>query len=121
QDRAHEGEERDREQKIVRDDAEELKGEIAEKVRHDHPKLDADEGEEQAGRREAERGRIARHHEEDHGPEHQGRHVLADEGHCSGFSYLNSMSRRCSSAAMRLISSEIPCSAIRAKPSGSMS
>ena len=93
EDRAHEGEERDREQQVVRDDAEQLVGEIAEEVGTDQPKLDADEAEEQAGRRERECRRIADQHEQDHAPEHQGRHVLPNEiNHCSGFSYSNSQS-----------------------------
>src|SRR5205085_10482122 len=41
--------------------------------------------------------------------------------HCSGFSYLKSASMTCSSAAMRLMISETPCSAIRPKPIGMMS
>ncbi len=64
EDRAHEGEERDRQQQVVRDDAVELVGEVAEKVRPDQPELDADEAEEQAGRRERERRRIADQHEQ---------------------------------------------------------
>ena len=47
--------------------------------------------------------------------------LCADPTHCSGFSYLNSMSMTCSSAAMRLMISETPCSAIRQKPTGSSS
>jgi hypothetical protein len=50
EDRAHEGEERDRQQQIVRDDAVELVGEVAEEVRPDQPELDAEEAEEEAGR-----------------------------------------------------------------------
>ena len=86
EDRAHEGEERDRQQQVVREDAEELVGEVAEKVRRDQPELDADEAEEQAGRRQREGRRIADQHEHDHAAEHQRRHVVADEAHCSGFS-----------------------------------
>ena len=77
--------------------------------------------EEQSGRRERKRRRIADQHEQDHAAEHQGRHVVSDEAHCSGFSYLNSTSMTCSSAAMRLMISEMPCSAISAKPTGSIS
>ena len=90
QNRAHECEERDGEQQVVGDDAEQLVGEIAEKVGPDEPQLDADEAEEEAGCRQRECGRKADQHEEDHAAEHQGRHVLADEmNHCSGFSYSN--------------------------------
>ena len=86
----------------------------------DQPELDADEAEEQAGRGERERRRIADQHEQDHAPEHQGRHVVPNEcDHCSGFSYLKSISITCSRAAMRLMISEMPCSAISAKPTGS--
>ena len=76
QDRAHEGEERDRQQQVVRDDAEQLVGQVAEKVGADQAELDADEAEEQAGRRQRERRRIADQHEQDHAPEHQGRDVV---------------------------------------------
>ena len=77
EDRAHEGEERDRQQQVVGDDAEQLIGEVAEEVGRDQPELDADEAEEQAGRRQRERRRIADQHEEDHAAEHQRRHVVA--------------------------------------------
>ena len=70
-------EERDRQQQIVRDDAVELVGQVAEEVGADEAELDADEAEEQADRGERERGRIADQHEQDHAPEHQGRHVVA--------------------------------------------
>ncbi len=121
EDRAHEREERDRQQELVRDDAVELVGQVAEEVRANETELDADEAEEQAGRGQRERRRIADQHEQDHAPEHQRRHVVAHEGdHCSGFSYLKSASITCSSAAMRLMISEIPCSAIKKKPTGSI-
>jgi hypothetical protein len=48
---AHEGEKRDREREVVGDDAEQLIGEIAEEVGTDETEFDADETEEQAGRR----------------------------------------------------------------------
>ena len=80
QDRAHEGEERDRQQQVVRDDAEQLIGEVAEEVRRDQTQLDPDEAEEQAREGKREGGRITDRHEDDHAPEHQGRHVVANEG-----------------------------------------
>ena len=120
-DRAHEGEEGNSEQEIVRDDAEQLVSEVAEKVGLDKPEFDADKSEEQAGRRQRECRRIADQHEPDHPREHQGGHVVADEVHCSGFSYLNSASIRSSSAAMRFMISETPWSAIRPKPTGRIS
>ena len=61
-------------------------GEVAEEVRPDHPEFDADEAEEQAGRGEREGRRIADQHEQDHAAEHQRRHVVPHEAHCSGFS-----------------------------------
>src|SRR5262249_7739554 len=96
-------------------------GEVAEKVRLDQAELDAEEAEEQAGRGERECRRIADQHEQDHAAEHQRRHVVADDIHCCGRSYLNSTSITCSSAAMRLMISEMPCSAISPKPIGSTS
>ena len=66
---------------------EHLVDEIAEKVRLDQAKLDADEAEEQSDGGERERRRIAEQHENDQPREHQGRHVAAYEfDHCSGFS-----------------------------------
>src|SRR6185295_479253 len=100
------------------DDAEQLIGQVAEKVRRDQPQFDPDEAEEQAGCRKRERRRIADQHEQDHAAEHQRRHIVADKAHWSGFSYLNSMSMTCSRAATRLMISEMPCSAISAKPTG---
>ena len=76
EDRAHEGEERDRQQQIVGDDAEQLVGQVAEKVGADQAELDADEAEEQAGGGQRERRRIADQHEQDHAAEHQGRHIV---------------------------------------------
>jgi hypothetical protein len=87
QDRAHEGEERDREQQVVGDDAVKLVGEVAEKVGADQAVLDAEKGEEQADRRERESRRIADQHEHDQPREHERRHVVAHEmDHCRGFS-----------------------------------
>src|SRR5262249_5444984 len=90
EDGAHEGEERNREQKIVGDDTEHLIGEIAEEVEANETELDDYETEEHAGSRERKCRRITDQHEKHHAPEHQGRHVLPHEmNHCSGFSYSN--------------------------------
>src|SRR5262249_33657040 len=117
----HEGEERDRQQQVIRDDAEELVGEVAEKVRPDETKFNSEKSEKQSGRRQRECRWVADEHEKNHARKHQGREMFNDPGHCSGFSYLNSASMTCSSAAMRLMISEIPCSAIRTNPMGSSS
>ena len=85
------------------------------------PHLDADEAKEQAGGGQRERRRISNEHEENHAPEHQGRHIVPHYAHWRGFSYLNSASITCSRAAMRLMISEMPCRAIKAKPTGSSS
>ena len=107
----------------LRDDAEQLVGEIAEEIGADQPELDADEAEEQADRGERECRRIADQHEDDQPPEHQGRHVAR---RTKSIIAAASRTRTAAdddrmSAAMRLMSSEMPCSAISAKPSGSMS
>jgi hypothetical protein len=47
------------------------------KVGTDQAELDAEEAEEQAGCGKRESGRIADQHEQNHAPEHQGRHVVA--------------------------------------------
>src|SRR5689334_2821373 len=44
--------------------------------------------------------------------------MFDDPVHCNGFSYLNSASITCSSAAIRLMISETPCTAMRKKPTG---
>src|SRR5262249_8920584 len=118
EDGPHEREKRDRQQQIVGDDAEQLVGQIAEKVGTDQPELDADKAEEEARGGKRERRRIADEHEKDHAHEHQWGHVVANEAHCSGFCYLNSSTIPCSSAATRLMISEMPCRAISAKPTG---
>src|SRR5690242_868609 len=87
----------------------------------DQAELDAEESEEQPCRCQREGCRIANQHEQHHAAEHQGRKVRADPAHCSGFSYLKSMSMTCSSAATRLMISEMPCNAIRKNPTGSSS
>ena len=119
--RAHEGEERDRQQQVVRDDAEQLIGQVAEEIWTDQAEFDTDKSEEQSGCRQRECRRISDEHENNHACEHQGREVLADPAHCKGFSYLNSTSMTCSSAAMRLMISETPCNAIKKNPTGSSS
>ena len=87
QHRAHEGEERDREQQVVRDDREQLEGQVAHVVMGDDPHLDGDEAEEQADGREREGGGIADQQKDDQPPEHHGAEIGADRvDHCSGFS-----------------------------------
>src|SRR5262249_13467273 len=88
EDRPHEREERDREQEVIRDDAEQLIGQVAEKIRADETELDPDDTKEQASECKAECGGIDDQHENDHAREHQRSHVVADQSdHCSGFSY----------------------------------
>src|SRR6476620_1860310 len=105
---AHKGEKRNSQQQVVGDDTEQLIGQVAEKVGADQAEFDAQEPKEQAGRSKRERRRISDEHEENHARKHQGREVFRDPTHCSGFSYLNSTSMTCSSAATRLMISETP-------------
>ncbi len=76
QDRTHQGEERDREQGVVRQDAEYPLGQRLHEDELEKALLDGDEAEEQAHRREGERDRIAEQHEDDQPPEHEGRHQV---------------------------------------------
>ena len=87
EDDAHEGEERNGEQQLVREHREELVGEVAEEIGADQAELDGDEAEEQADRGQRECRRIADHHEDDQPHEHQRGHVMDQKvDHCSGFS-----------------------------------
>ena len=74
---AHEREERDRQQEVVRDDAEQLIGQVAEEIWTDQAEFDTDKSEEQSGCRQRECRRISDEHENNHACEHQGREVLA--------------------------------------------
>src|SRR5262249_47613914 len=113
--------ERDREQEVVGNDPEQLIREVAQEVRLDQAQFDAEEAEEEPRGGQRECRRIADQHEKDHAGEHQRRHILRNEAHWRGFSYLKSSSITCSMAAMRLMISEMPCRAIRPKPTGSNS
>src|SRR5262249_27243758 len=106
--RAHKSEEWDRQQEVVRDDTKKLVGEISKKIWADQTELDTKKTKEQAGRCQRESRRISDEHENNHACEHQRCEVFGDPVHCSGFSYLNSASMTCSSAAMRLMISETP-------------
>jgi len=75
EDRAHESEERDREQQVVRHDAEHAQRQVGQEVQREQPDLDADEAEEQAERHERERHREADQQEHDQTGEHDGGHV----------------------------------------------
>lgn len=98
QDRAHEGEERNGEQQVVRDDAEDAQRQGLKEGRRKMLGEDADDAENQTdgGKRESNRKSVE--HEDDHAEEHQWRknsifeHGKYPEGsdrgdHCRGFSY----------------------------------
>jgi hypothetical protein len=120
--RSHEGEERNCEQKIVGENGEKLKCEVAKKIGRDQPQLNTDQSEEQTDRGQGKRGRIANHHEQHQPSEHEGRHILPHQiRHCTGLSYDRSWRWRAMRAAAHLMISEIPCRATSANPSGSVS
>src|SRR5690606_12973183 len=70
QDEPHEGEERHREQRVVRHDAEDALGQRLEEHGAQQPELEADEAEEDAERREREGDRVAEEQEEHQRHEH---------------------------------------------------
>ncbi len=74
QDRAHEGEERNRQQQVVGNDAVEAERQCLQEGRVEVPGGDADQAEEQADRGEREGHRKPDQHEQDHGPEHERGH-----------------------------------------------
>ena len=76
QDRAHEGEERDRQQQLVGGDAEDALGQRLQQHEVEIAELDGKEAEAQAHRRERERDRIADEQDDDQPREHQRRHQL---------------------------------------------
>ena len=139
---SHEGEERDRQQRVVVHHAVDALGKRLQEVRPEFAELDADEGEDQPDRAERERRRIAQQQEHDQRREHDRRHV-GDKKRChldspataSAISLFSIASTRCSTSAsiactcdacgsgirpritaMRLISSEMPCTSSSANP-----
>jgi hypothetical protein len=80
EDRSHESEERDREQQVVRHDAEHAQRQVGEIVRRKQPYLDADQAEEQTQRHQRERNREADEQERDQAGEHDGGHVFDHRG-----------------------------------------
>ncbi len=85
EDRAHQGEEGNRQQRVVGEDAEHTLGERLHEGELEHALLDGDEAEEQADRREREGDRVADQHEQDEAAEHQRRHQVMRD-HWSGLS-----------------------------------
>ncbi len=82
EDRAHQREERDGEQQVVRDDGEHLERQVAQEVRHEQSEFDAEDGEQKTHCADREGRRIADDHAEDQPREHQRGHVVNDElGH----------------------------------------
>ena len=77
--KAHEGEERDRQQRLVVHYAEDALGKSLQEVRLEQSEFDADDGEEQAVGGECEGDRIAEQQEEHEGDEHDRGHVLTQE------------------------------------------
>ena len=78
---SHEGEERDRQQRVVAHHAVHALGQRLQEVRHEQAKLDAEECEEQADRAEREGRRIAEQQENHQGAEHNRRHVVDQESY----------------------------------------
>src|SRR5215475_13046134 len=79
--------------------------------------MDGEEAEGETERRKRERDRIADQHRRDQAAEHQRRHHL-NRDHWVGLSYLASIVTSPRRAAIRLMTSETPCSASMTKPAG---
>ena len=91
QDRAHEGEERDRQQQFVGDHAaEDAARNRLQEVHVEEAEIDRQEAERQPERGQRERHREADQHGQNQAAEHQRRHHL-QRNHCSGLSYLASI------------------------------
>ncbi len=84
EDRAHEGEERDGEQQIVRNDAEYALGQRLQQLDMEKAEFDPPEAEKEADGGQRECDRVTDQHEYDEAPEHQRRHQFT--GHCNGLS-----------------------------------
>src|SRR5439155_18296611 len=152
EDQAHEGEERNAEQRVVGHDAPQPLRQSLDELWPQEPELDAQQREADADRGERKGHRVAEQQDDDQRDEHQRRDVLDQErGHrlsprnftvssamacsprdrtissasCSssdfscGFSVGSGMSPRRN--AMRLMSSETPCTINRRKPTGTKS
>src|SRR5262245_35594971 len=79
--------------------------------------MDREEAERQPERRKREGDRKPNQHGDDEAAEHQRRHHL-DRNHWVGLSYLASIVTSPRRAAIRLMTSETPCSASMTKPAG---
>ena len=140
QDQAHEGEERDRQQRVVRHDAEDALRQCLDQLRTQQTVMDGDGTKQQAVGGERERDRIADHEQDDQHREHERRDVGDEQrGHCSppGFITMSSAIAGISSSpwawrgvgsgmrpmrkAARLMISDTPWIASRKKPAGIMS
>ncbi len=84
EDRAHEGEERDRQQQLVGGDAEDALRQRLQQDEVEMPEIDREEAEAQADERQRERDRIADQQEDDEPREHQRGHHLEGQHHCTG-------------------------------------
>ena len=77
---AHEGEERDRQQRVVAHHAVDAVGQRLQEIGDEQAELDADQAEDQADRAERERRRIAEQQEDHQAPEHDRSHVFDENG-----------------------------------------
>src|SRR6185437_13776531 len=128
EDEAHEGEEGDRQQRVVAHDAEDALRQRLQQVGREEAELDADEAEEQPVGGERERHGVADQQHEDERQEHDRRHVRDEElGHRQTPASVSAWalgggsaasSRIPSKVATRLMISETPCRISSAKPIG---
>ena len=118
QDRAHERKERDREQQFVgQHAAEDPARNRLQENEIEEAELDREKAERESDRGQRERHREADQHRQNQAAEHQRRHHFQRD-HCIGLSYLASIVTRFCNAAMRLMTSDTPCSASITKPTG---
>src|SRR6185436_876501 len=119
--RAHEGEEGDSQQQFVgQHAAEDAARNGLQEVHVEEAKIDRQESERQTEGGQREGYRKADQHGQNQAAEHQRRHHLQRD-HWVGLSYFASITTYPFSAAMRLITSETPCSASKTKPTGTTS
>ena len=118
QDRTHEGEEGNGEQQFVGENAaEHAARNCLQEVQVEKAEMNGEKAERKPDGGQRERDRESDQHGDYQAAEHQRRHHL-QRNHCVGLSYFASIVTSPRSAAMRLITSETPCSASSTKPDG---
>src|SRR5258706_597541 len=118
EDGAHEREEGNRKQQFVgKHAAEDATGDGLQEVEIEEAEIDRKKAERKPERGEGEGHREADQHGQNQAAEHERRHHFQRD-HCVGLSYFASIVTRFCSSAMRLITSDTPCSANITKPAG---